>query len=88
MIKEYRTKHNLTLAKMERLTGIDSSYINKMEKNEEAYKNKPSYKKVIRIIKMDGRIEIVKAANSYNKHDDIKRGILVNFIYKLLGVKK
>lgn len=87
MIKEYRTKHNLTLAKMERLTGVDSSYISKMERNERAYKGKPAYDKVMRVIRMDNRLNQVRAAKAYTP-TDVKRGILINFIYKLLGVKK
>ena len=87
MIKEYRKQHNLTLAKMERLTGVDSSYINKMERNEIDYIGKPSYEKVMRVIRMDNRLNQVRAAKAYTP-EKIKKGSLINFIRKILGVKK
>ena len=87
MIKQYRKRYNLTLADMERLTRVDASYINKMEKNERMYKDKPAYEKVARFIRMDNRLNQVRAIKSYEPKE-VKKGILVNFIYKLLGGKK
>lgn len=87
MIKQYRKRHNLTLADMERLTRVDASYISRMERNEHKYKGKIAYEKVLRFIRMDNRVNQVRAAKLYEQKE-VKKGVLVNFIYKLLGGKK
>ena len=87
MIKEYRTHYKLTLADMERLTKVDSSYISKMERDEQLYKNNRSYQKVITFIKSDNKFNRIQLSKAYSKKE-AARGVLINFIYKLLGVAK
>lgn len=87
MIKEYRTHYKLTLADMERLTKVDSSYISKMERDERGYKNNRSYQKVITFIKADNKFNRIQLSKAYSNRE-VERGVLVNFIYKLLGVEK
>lgn len=84
MIKQYRKRNKLTLADMEKLTRVDSSYISKMERNESAYKGTKSYEKIAAFIRMDNRLNRVKTAKAYDQKE-VKRGVLVNFIYKLLN---